>query len=349
MQELLFLCSGIAIGSMLLIILKLIKDCKGLPSSILLILMLLGAITYVLQPFMQAFPQVITWLNVVSITVAPLFWMFTSTLFNRHVEFRLKPYHYICLFCVLVLGGFHCFSHRQTAENIFIHYLLLALNFTFVGLGLSKVFRNWQYDLVECRRRLRMSLSTITGLLLIIALGGEFEIGASAQTGFMTNINIVLIALFAVFKAYWMLIANPNGLLESIDNVSDKLVTKDESDTPIFSVGDQRWLAALANCMEDNAYYRRNDLTIRNLSDHLNIPEHHLRRLINQHLGYRNFNDYLNRYRVKEAAQRLQDPEQSRLPILTIAIESGYASLTPFNKAFKALKEMTPSEYRRAV
>lgn len=99
--------------------------------------------------------------------------------------------------------------------------------------------------------------------------------------------------------------------------------------------------------MEKEEHYKNNDLTIRSLADNINIPEHHLRRLINQHLGFRNFNDYLNRFRIKEASVRLTDPEQARLPITTIAIESGYSSLTTFNKAFKAINEMTPTEYRR--
>ena len=100
--------------------------------------------------------------------------------------------------------------------------------------------------------------------------------------------------------------------------------------------------------MEVEYYYRQVDLTIRKLSEYLNIPEHQLRRLINQHMGYRNFNDYLNRYRINDAAERLADPQKVKTPILTIAIESGYASLTTFNKAFKTLKEMTPSEFRRS-
>ena len=99
--------------------------------------------------------------------------------------------------------------------------------------------------------------------------------------------------------------------------------------------------------MERDLAYRNCELTIRKLGEELSIPEHHLRRLINRHLGYRNFNDYLNRYRIGEAATRLADPQQERLPILTIALEAGYASLPPFNRAFKAYHQKTPSEYRR--
>lgn len=68
-----------------------------------------------------------------------------------------------------------------------------------------------------------------------------------------------------------------------------------------------------------------------------------LRESINQHLGYRNFNDFLNHYRIDEAAQRLLRQD---LPILSIALDAGYGSIGPFNRAFKQLKGFTPSEYR---
>ena len=37
------------------------------------------------------------------------------------------------------------------------------------------------------------------------------------------------------------------------------------------------------------------------------------------------------------------------LPILTIALESGYGSIGPFNRAFRAHFGMTPTEYRAAA
>ena len=77
------------------------------------------------------------------------------------------------------------------------------------------------------------------------------------------------------------------------------------------------------------------------------MPEHLLRKLINQGLGYRNFSDFLNHYRIEDAASRLADPSQAHLPILTIALDAGYASLAPFNRAFKEKMEQTPSDYRR--
>ncbi len=72
-----------------------------------------------------------------------------------------------------------------------------------------------------------------------------------------------------------------------------------------------------------------------------------LRRVINRGLGFRNFNDFLHTHRLREAAVRLRDPATRRLPVLTIALDVGYGSIGPFNRAFRERFGVTPSEYRR--
>ena len=47
-----------------------------------------------------------------------------------------------------------------------------------------------------------------------------------------------------------------------------------------------------------------------------------------------------------EAKAALASPEQARIPILTIAMDVGYASLATFNRAFKSEEGITPSAYR---
>jgi len=77
------------------------------------------------------------------------------------------------------------------------------------------------------------------------------------------------------------------------------------------------------------------------------VPEYRLRRLINQRLGHRNFNAYVNGLRLDEALQVLADPGQREQPVLTIALEAGFQSIGPFNRAFKAATGLTPTEFRR--
>ncbi|WP_139094379.1 helix-turn-helix domain-containing protein, partial [Acinetobacter baumannii] len=61
----------------------------------------------------------------------------------------------------------------------------------------------------------------------------------------------------------------------------------------------------------------------------------------------RNFNAFLNRYRSEEAKAALSDPSQRDVAVLTIAMDSGFQSIGPFNRAFKAESGLTPTEFRR--
>ncbi|WP_417501812.1 helix-turn-helix domain-containing protein [Marinobacter sp.] len=92
-------------------------------------------------------------------------------------------------------------------------------------------------------------------------------------------------------------------------------------------------------------YYRTEHLTLKMLAERLELPEYRTRALINKQLGYRNFNDYINQLRIAEASKRLiSDPET---PVLNIALDVGYRTLSSFNRAFREIKQSTPTEFRR--
>jgi AraC-like DNA-binding protein len=104
----------------------------------------------------------------------------------------------------------------------------------------------------------------------------------------------------------------------------------------------------LQTLMEEQRVYKKEGLTIRELATLMNEQEYRLRRLINGQLGFRNFNDFLNQYRINNACEILSDPTQIRKTILEIAYDLGYQSIGPFNKAFKDLKGLTPTAYRKS-
>ncbi|WP_420601756.1 helix-turn-helix domain-containing protein [Flagellimonas sp.] len=68
--------------------------------------------------------------------------------------------------------------------------------------------------------------------------------------------------------------------------------------------------------------------------------------VINQY-AKRNFNDFVNYYRVQEAKKMLLDDENSKYTISAIAFDSGFSSLSSFNGAFKKFEGITPSAYRK--
>jgi AraC-like DNA-binding protein len=118
-------------------------------------------------------------------------------------------------------------------------------------------------------------------------------------------------------------------------------------DVPAAEPVDPAVLGELERLMTVERLYRREGLTIGDLAAKLGLPEHRLRRTINRALGFRNFSEYLNRHRLADAKQALADPTQRDVPVLTIALDAGFQSLSPFNRAFKADTGMTPTEFRR--
>ena len=109
---------------------------------------------------------------------------------------------------------------------------------------------------------------------------------------------------------------------------------------------DARAAAILERLMREERLAREPGLTVAALAARLRMPEYRLRRLINQRLGHRNFNAFLNQWRLGEVKDALADRAQREVPISTIALDAGFASLGPFNRAFRAETGLTPSAFR---
>ena len=90
-------------------------------------------------------------------------------------------------------------------------------------------------------------------------------------------------------------------------NVASEAVAAQEQ-----GAADQKLIDALMRLMADERIYRHDNVTIGTLATKLSIPEYRLRRLINQRLGYRNFNVFLNEHRIEEAKAALADPSAGR-------------------------------------
>lgn len=89
------------------------------------------------------------------------------------------------------------------------------------------------------------------------------------------------------------------------------------------------------------------DLTVGRLAKQLGTQEYKLRRLLNSGLGFRNFSDFLHRHRIHEACAQLTGPGAMDVSILNLSLELGYGSLATFNRAFRSVTGVSPTEYRQ--
>jgi AraC-like DNA-binding protein len=88
------------------------------------------------------------------------------------------------------------------------------------------------------------------------------------------------------------------------------------------------------------------NLSLPELADKLEIPSHHLSRVINEQFGV-NFFDFVNQYRVEEVKSKIGNPEFENLSLLGIAFDSGFNTKSAFNRVFKKMTGFTPSEYKQ--
>ncbi|MFT5884348.1 MAG: AraC-like DNA-binding protein [Arcticibacterium sp.] len=91
----------------------------------------------------------------------------------------------------------------------------------------------------------------------------------------------------------------------------------------------------------DKVYFDPN-LTIPKMADKVQIQPYLLSQIINTHFG-QSYPDYVNTYRIKEAKSLLTD---NSLKISSVAMDSGFNTLSSFNVAFKKATGKTPSNYR---
>jgi len=101
----------------------------------------------------------------------------------------------------------------------------------------------------------------------------------------------------------------------------------------------------LKKAMEANLLYRDAGLSLSSLAEVLDIHPHELSRIINTALG-KNFNDFINEYRIREVTRKMQDPAYDRLTLIGIALDAGFNSKSTFNRTFRQITGKTPAEYK---
>jgi AraC-like DNA-binding protein len=217
--------------------------------------------------------------------------------------------------------------HNLVGAGLVIHILVL-------------IAAGWRGDLVEQRRRLRGAVllaGAAYTLIVLLVQTGEIFVGSAeslSPLGAGALMVIALVSMWAFGRVDPQLFAAPAPS------------SAPAPEAPPIEGADAVVAAELERLMRVERLYREEGLTIAALALRLRVPEHRLRQLINQKLAHRNFSAFLNQWRLSDAKQALTDPAQREVPISTIVLDAGFASLGPFNRAFKAETGLTPSEYR---
>jgi AraC-like DNA-binding protein len=267
-----------------------------------------------------------------------LFWLFSKAWFNDENRVGKRSMFIVLLSIVNMLVMQLSFIEGGVVSLITSAIFRIGM-LAFAAAGLWEAWRGRSGDLVEGRRRLRPRIVAAVGGYVIIIAFTEIAVFNAAAPRWIIGIvgsSIVFITFLFCAAMFGMRQADLFGPTAAARPATGKTL----ADDPLAEKLQAHMARELA--------WRDEGLSIAALAGQLGEQEYRLRRVINGQLGHRNFAAFLNGYRLAEVKAALNDPTQKDVPIITIALDAGFGSLGPFNRAFREAEGMTPSAFRAA-
>jgi len=170
---------------------------------------------------------------------------------------------------------------------------------------------------------------TLAGAVLVLCMGVANSFQSKALFAGVMTIVIAQLLLAAWFGLRQMAVP----LLPKA--VEPAPPTQEDFDRIVRVMGkDQPWLEP--------------EMRLEDLARAAKLPERTVSAAINRIAG-KNFFRFVNEYRVQEARDLMDRPENRSKTLLDIAFEAGFASKPSFNRVFKTITGQTPREWRARV
>lgn len=221
----------------------------------------------------------------------------------------------------------------RLAGNIYSLSGSAALLLTFV-----EPIASYRRDLPAVERRFRLAFVVVYALLVAIAVLGLRTVGDGPEAA-LRDATIkalcAVVGLGGLVASMWFRAGHPWPSRAA--GPVPRAATADD-----VRIGER-----LMRLVRDREIDLQPELKIGDVAALLREPEHRVSQAIRAALGFPNFNRWINHHRIARARRLLADPAEART-ILDIAFACGFASLGPFNRAFRDEVGVTPRAYRTA-
>ena len=159
------------------------------------------------------------------------------------------------------------------------------------------------------------------------------------------NLLTAIVTLYIGVKGYFTDTTKLNKLDFSF---SPKTIGIPEADTNVpsksYSPDD---LELVTDLMDVDKAFLDPELNLSDLAKMAKMTRGQLSEIINSGFG-KNFNDFVNEYRVEAFKSMLKEDKHQQLSLLGIAQECGFNSKATFNRVFKKLTNYSPTDYLKS-
>lgn len=290
-----------------------------------------------------------------SLSIAPLFFLFIKSRYYQRVS-KLDAFHLffpVIQAIIYLFVGFQSieFKSQLWASSSFKTYLLLEqilfplglIGYSFLSTNILRKPLNkdyfWNTDLKQWLLSMTKSFIALAILECIVLLaeyffayqfaGVFYVFRISIFTGFIIWIAYNIIKLLFPLSIYK---TKPNK--QQTTNISEQETNKIKT--------------AIQKLMKEDHIYINPDLNLEILSSYIGTSQKKCSQILRTEFD-NNFNQFINTYRIEAFKKMIDEGKHKHFTLLSLAYDSGFESKSTFNRSFKQLTGLSPSQYIKSI
>ncbi|MCX2681131.1 helix-turn-helix domain-containing protein [Galbibacter sp. EGI 63066] len=238
---------------------------------------------------------------------------------------------------------------------LFVAIIISGIGYTLVSL--QKLYRHKKNitNLFSNTEKINLSwlryLILGSGIIWLLVIFGTDEVIFGAIVVYVFFIGFFGIKQVGIFTNPTKFVRD-KPIIQSIqNNIEERISTskknKYEKSNLSYSQADAIY-ENLTQIMQEEKPFLNPYLGLNDLAEKLQVHPNTLSQIINTK-EQRNFFDYINRHRIEQFKHEISRPDNQKFTILSIAYDCGFNSKTTFNRNFKKVTGLSPTQYLKQV
>lgn len=286
------------------------------------------------------------------------YWLLSRSLF-REKNAILPPHIWIAVAIALLIIANQGYLFVNSAELLIpkhngviplvLRELTVLLSSTVVMLSLWEGCRGFNTDNNKGKSQRLLFLTTFGLAVALSKLSQGLLAESPEQKELLTGLIILVVLINTQILMVWRFkkAKLPIDIREDAINLSltkTKLCNTEVDETCQI---EQALADKIETLLIQQSLYLKTNLKVADIARELDVSEYKISKALRKHINARNFNQYVNELRITHAKKLLADPDKQKWSVLVVGLESGFASVGPFTRAFKLLTGFTPNQYRQ--
>jgi len=239
-----------------------------------------------------------------------------------------------------------------TSAQIAVQELLVLLSSSMLMLTFWEGCRGYRTADAQERWQRQLFLATYVGAITSVLVVAKIW-QANADIPLLRETLAAGAALAVILMTQWLIYKRfhrPQIVVQaetSADN-DTKMAAEIAAEQEILTISpaDKLLCDSIHQLIVGQQLFLQANLRLTDLARLLDVPEYRVSKMLRLHLQAQNFNQFINALRIEHAKKLLADPSKGHWPVVVVGLESGFASVGPFTRAFKSMEGFTPHEFR---